>query len=249
MKYHLTVEGFMHVKTLSSIAFSSLMLLNSQVRAAGDLDLAVRSSFLSRYVWRGVSVEGKPVFQQSVNLSGRGLSLDLWGNFDLSRSDGMNELDVTVGYVRAVESFNLECGLVYYTFPNTSAGVTTEIYLGVTNSSVLNPWFRVYRDIRLADCAYCGLGIAPCFSCPGAKELTFGIGLGFGSSGFNRFCYGVDKAAFSDLQINVSLPLVLAGRCRLTPSAGFSALLDSGIRKAMAADDCFVAGLTLSLPF
>lgn len=239
----------MHVKTLSSIVFSSLMLVNSQVRAAGDLDLAVRSSFLSRYVWRGVSVEGKPVLQQSVNLSGRGLSLELWGNFDLSRSDGMNELDVTAGYVRSVGAFNLECGLVYYTFPNTSAGVTTELYLGVNRTSALNPWFRVYRDIRLADGAYCGFGIAPVLPCPGEKELSLGLGFGFGSSGFNRFCYGVDKAALTDFQINLNLPLDLAGRCRLTPSAGFSALLDSGIRKAVATDGFFIAGLTVSFPF
>ncbi|MCE5270946.1 hypothetical protein LLH00_06635 [bacterium] len=217
---------------------------------AEDITLSARSSILNRYVWRGIAGSGKPVLQPSANLAWRGVSLDLWGNVDLNGEAGLNEVDLTLGWCGSKGAFNLEAGAIYYSFPNTGIAATTEVYLGLSHSSALSPSLRFYRDIAEVEGEYLSLGLSPRLPWGGEDSgPVFGATLGYGSGSHNRYYYGAGRAAFTDLQLSLSLPLALGENYTLTPLLGYAGLLDRRIRRAMPHDDSFIAGITFAASF
>lgn len=118
--------------------------------AAQNVTIGADAAFNSHYVWRGLSLSNKPVFQPDVWVSVYGLTAGVWGNIEPSKCDGTNdicetggfgfaprsglgEVDVWLQYDRTVGTTALRVGWIVYQF-NKNSGVldtsfnTSEFY-------------------------------------------------------------------------------------------------------------------------
>jgi hypothetical protein len=210
-------------------------------------------------VWRGINVVDGSVFQPSVAVSYSGLTGAIWGNMDLSDVNGTSgkftEIDVSLDYSWSCDPLTFSVGAIYYTFPNTGAPSTTEIYGAVGVDTVLSPTLTVYQDIDEADGTYVSLGVGHTFENVFAVsddldvDIDVSGAVGYGSAKHNAFYYGTNSSGFTDLLLSVAAPMDLGKGWTLTPMLSYSRLLDGDIRTAMGNDDNFWAGLSLSWAF
>lgn len=120
--------------------------------------VSISTDFLSQYVSRGIALSsGSMVVQPSLTGSWKGLSLNIWGNFDthqvnktaeLSRTAMWNETDVTLSYtLELTKEFSVIAGDVHYFYPNAPFD-GNEVFAGGTYTF---PWFSValtgYREV------------------------------------------------------------------------------------------------------
>ena len=113
---------------------------------------SVSTDFLSQYIFRGVAnTSNGAVLEPSLTLGYQGLSLNIWGNADLSpraeRSPKWTETDITLSYTREViKNFSLTGGAVQYFLPTANFDAT-EVFGG---GSYVFPWltvaFTTYRE-------------------------------------------------------------------------------------------------------
>ena len=74
-----------------------------------DFTATVSANLVSRYMWRGIDNAG-PSFQPELELGWKGLSLNISGSTPLQKNDGIQDLDVTLGY--SLYGFNI--GVIDY---------------------------------------------------------------------------------------------------------------------------------------
>jgi len=106
--------------------------------AAEKLEISASLDYCTDYVWRGLVINDRPVFQPSLTCSqeitNAGIfSLNFWGNYDLTDANGtknrLSEIDYTASYALPNGLFGLEVGIIHYTFPATEDSATTEAYI------------------------------------------------------------------------------------------------------------------------
>ena len=133
--------------TIISVLF---FVLNSYAIAGPSVDLSV--DFLSQYIWRGYALShDSAVIQPSVTLSYKGLSLNVWGNFDTDEEkrgeSEWNETDYTFSYEHDIFPFlNFNIGTIYYELDE--AKDSFEIFSGLsTDLKYLSIGFTAYREV------------------------------------------------------------------------------------------------------
>ena len=221
-------------------------------------DLA--ATYNGMYVWRGLRVVDGPVLQPSATLGYGGLSVNAWGNMDLSDVNGQDEdfteIDLTLDYSWSWKDLNLSAGTIYYTFPHASANISTlELYASAGLDTLLSPAVTVYQDVDEAGGTYATISAGHTFEdlfepVEGVPvALSLGGSLAYGSSGFNEFYYSTNSAGLADGVLTASLPVQLSENLSLAPSVNYSSLLDSDIRDSVDEPDSFWAGLTVSYSF
>lgn len=233
-----------------------------QICPAGEAEKAFSAGadagFFSRYVSRGVVTTDGPVFQPDAWLSYNGLTFSVWGNMDLTDTNGnrgeFNELDFALSYSREWGKLDFSAGGVYYDFPNTDAADTAEVYASAGYDILLHPVIAVYYDFLEVDGFYASAGISHCIELPlGVDSVTASLDLsaqaGWGSRNFNQFNLGTERGAFTDLVVTAGLPVSLGKRFTITPSVGYSTVLDRGVREQNELDDNIVWGLTAQACF
>jgi hypothetical protein len=123
----------------------------------------IQTDILSQYVWRGVAYSrNSAVIQPSFTGTYKGISFNIWNNFDTSEANPYsftrrndhkmrwNETDLTLSYTREVlKNFTLTGGVIYYILSGAnSAYNSVEIYAGADYKL---PWFNfgfnVYREV------------------------------------------------------------------------------------------------------
>ena len=231
----------------------------ADAQAASDWSFSIDAAYNSKYVWRGINTVNGSVFQPSVTVGYKGLSLNVWGNMDLSDVNGhsgrFTELDYTLGYGWDCGDLAFGVGAIYYRFPHTGFPDTTELYASVGVNTLLSPTLTVYQDIDEADGTYISLGVSHTFEdvWQPAENVSMSVDLsdsiGFGSSNYNDYYFGVDHSAFNNVLVTLGLPVQIGEHWTLTPSVNCSALLGHDIRHATPHDDNVWGGLTLSCSF
>ncbi len=118
-------------------------------------EVSASVDMLSQYVFRGVAYSrGSVVFQPSMTISYKGVSANIWGNWDTDernpygsispnrKAAKWNETDFTFSYSREVlKNLTLTAGVVYYALDsNNSLYDSFEVFGGV---SYKFPWFDV----------------------------------------------------------------------------------------------------------
>jgi hypothetical protein len=220
---------------------------------------SVESGVFSQYVWRGMLPTNGPVLQHSVTALWRGAHLNAWTNTDLNSANGrrgkFNEVDIDVGYDRALENVSLSAGAIRYTFPSTTAAATTEVYAGATLAAPLGPSVKVYFDVDGIRGAYATFDVSHSVALPPPYpqvrwSLELAAGAGWGSSGWNRSNFGVRERGLVDFHPGLAMPIGLGKRWRVTPRIGYSALARGILRQSgVPAPHGFAAGLTLGLTY
>jgi hypothetical protein len=192
----------------------------------------------SKYMWRGLELDKDPVFQPDVWVSYKGLSLTVWGNFELTNAHDMQhnftEVDYTLKYAAAFDKLNYSAGYIYYDFPHTSCRKTQEFFASFGYDTFLSPAITVYRDIDEVDGWYTTLGLSHSIELKRLLNSTLTISetIGFSSANHSKFYYGNDTSAFSDSLLSAGLKIPVTESIVIVPTVCYTALLDKSIRGA-----------------
>jgi hypothetical protein len=246
------------MKTMTSVvvALVGLVLLApAAVALDGALDLSVQSE----YIWRGMILNNKPVFQPSINFSEGGLSANIWFNVDLTDDAGHqwehNEIDYSLSYTSELKHFDFTLSWYEYTFPHTDAGSTQELWASVALKTALSPTFTAIRDIDAVEGWYYMLSVAPTFQLlnPTVSDgLVLTLCVGRGTEDYVRGYYpDVTVDSVTDYLVRLDLPIKL-GPGTLKLNAQYTNFTDSDIRTPGFESESsgrFVGGVGYNLGF
>jgi len=241
-----------------------LLLLAAGATAEDDgIGIDVSADFYGKYIWRGQNLSNDPVYQPGLSVTWGKFTAGFWGNMDLTNINGnsgdFSEVDYSLDYsdgFPGIDKLSYSVGVIYYDFPGTSVPDTTEVYWGLGLDVLSNPTITVYHDVDEADGTYVNLGFSHSFDeivkigdTPVGMEL--GAGLGWGSSRYNKYYWGVSGGKMQDLSFSVAFPVEVIG-WTVTPSLNYVTLLSSAIRDTDAyrtGSDYFFAGVSISKSF
>ncbi len=228
--------------------------------------VAATLDLYSAYVWRGMVITDRPVYQPGATLSydtgdfGT-LSANVWANADMSdhaghrTGAGLNEIDYTAAYSVDISDFTLGAGHIWYTFPKASGqdyyNSTREVYASVAyNNDIVTPSLAVYYDYALMD-GYYGLA-ALNKSIDLTDQLSLGLtaSLGAGDEDYMGY-FGVDGAGLMDFNLGASLTYALTDNLSVGAKVMWTSLIDGDARDAEAyyAEDLLWGGLNLAASF
>ncbi len=176
----------------SAIFASAFASVAASSASAGEIGIETTVGFESRYVFRGVQFAETSI-QPAINLSYGNFYGGAWfnlpiGDDDLVVTPGGEELDLFAGYSVAMDdTFTLDVGFTYYTFPDAASGFfdlfeedgdglganTFEVFLGVSAEAPLSPSFYVYHDFNFDTTTFEG-SISHSF--PLAEKVSFDLG-------------------------------------------------------------------------
>ena len=224
-----------------------------------DWSFELDATYDGKYVWRGINAVDDHVFQPSVSASKDGFTGSVWGNRDVTNVNGnvgdFTEIDYTLDYSWAYDPLTLSVGAIYYAFPNTGAPSTLELYSAVGLDTLLSPTLTVYGDVDEADGAYASLSVGHTFEDVWKPSDAVSLGVessasvGYATSNFNSFYFGVDSSGFVDGALSVGCPLSLGEHWTVTPSLKYSFLIDDDLKSGVGNDDNLWAGLSLTFSF
>ena len=221
----------------------------------------------SQYVWRGQPLNDEGVLQPSFTVSGFGVSLNWWGNFDTSTgddgtvtSDNFSEHDWTISYGIDIPDTPLsaEIGAIYYYFPRISGdNSTNEAYVSLAADVLLAPSITVYYDYDFADGFYITAGIehsiALDFIDPNLS-LDGAVSVGWADSDYNMAYFGIDDGAFNDVTASLGLSYAVNESFSVGASLVATEMLDSDIEAVIDANPVRSSGnlfyvLSMSVSF
>ncbi len=240
--------------------------------AAPAAEEALRPSFtadfgvFSQYVWRGYAYSrDSAVFQPSFTVEYWGLSLNLWGNLDMSVPGSedyppWNETDLTVAYDRSFGPVEVGLGYIYYGLhgleedpldPTRSRDIrdSQEIYVSAGVDTLLSPSFSAYREIAYNPGWYLNLGVSHSLDLiPDRLSATLGTSFGYldpdGASGY-----------FNDAAVSLEFTVPIGPYFTLTPMVAYTFYLSGKAYDELRAGsvdgkaDHIYGGATLSVSF
>jgi len=249
------------VRTCSIITMTLLTASSYLQPIRADLRNAISAKldvvYVSKYVWRGIPQTNKGAVQPSLTLSHpSGLSYNFWASRDVD-SGKFTEHDHTLNYSWNTGKVGVNGGLVYYAFPNTPFVNTAEVYAVACFQGPLSHSVSINYDINEAHGLYVSLTGGYACSLPWRKaapaNLNLSARLSFSSANYNRFWFGKDKTALSDLFLSASVPISVGNATSLTPSLGYYTVIDSDLRDALEGSGLkannLVGCLTISCAF
>jgi hypothetical protein len=226
-----------------------LMLSLGASRSEAQVSLGADASLFSSYVWRGLTLSGKPVLQPDLYLTApigpTSLTVGGWSNielgkydppdisesngqasFDLTEFDWWAELAITAGPA------TITPGATGYIYPNPKGSSlidetsnTTEIYAKFALSTFLSPKLNVYYDVDFIKGAYIEASVSHGFPLTPALPLQIGALAGFSAgqevnnSDPNEGA-NFNKSGLTHLDFSASLP-ISAGPVSITPAFHF----------------------------
>lgn len=242
------------------LLFASVALAQEE----DDLSFGITSDFFGKYIWRGQNLSDDPVYQLGGSMTWGKFTLGIWGNMDLTsyndNSGRFSEVDYSLDFsddLPGIEGVGYSVGVIYYDFPGTAVPDTTEVYWGLGFDVPLSPTVTVYHDVDEAQGTYVNVGLSHSIEKIGqlAEDIPvgmdIGMGIGWASSSYNNYYWGVDKSKMQDLSISVAFPFEAVG-WSFTPSLNFVTLLSDDIRDTDAyrtESDYFFAGISMSKSF
>ncbi len=256
------------------IILSAMILLAcaNPAAALGPIDASADLGLFSKYVWRGMALTNDPVLQPAVSADIMGFGAGIWGNMDLTDihrtsddPDGLqgklNEIDYTLRYGISLPLLQFGAGLIHYTYPNTDAGSTTEIFASADANVLFSPSISLFYDIDEIDGGYILFAASHDVPLSPGSDLNVSASLGYGSSDYVQGYFGGllnDKALTTlgtgptDLQLSAALPYHPLPFVNITPSVVYSTLLGDAkdVTDAAGGDkDAFFFGVTAHLGF
>ncbi len=179
----------------------------------GEEESSVRGSFnvelASAYVFRGVTVNDRPVGQPSLQLPlFSGFSLSVWGNFDLDRKEGseqqFSEVDISGAYDVTWDGVDLAVSYTEYLYPGAETPADREIMLSLSYALPVQPSFRFAYGVDggIQNDFYLEGGLE--YQRAIREDLSFGLGAlvaydvpDGGGSGFRHYeCRGSAEYSF-----------------------------------------------------
>lgn len=185
---------------------------------------SVSVDFLSQYIFRGVALSSESmVIQPSATLGYRGLSFNVWGNFDTSEEifsghERWNETDFTLSYSREIcKGLTATVGGVYYSLVNSPKD-STEVFAGL---SYAFPWFNIgvtgYREFHNYPGWWMQIDVSRNFKLPCyGMSLDLGVSVGYLDSNPQEF------ADWHSGQVSAALNVPVGKYVTISPKIGFA---------------------------
>ncbi len=231
------------------------------VGAEDNVSVGVAADLFSKYVWRGQNVVDNRVLQPSASVGYHGLTGSIWANTDLAGEvvgEGqLTETDFILDYTNQVpglKSLGYSVGTIYYSFLNTHAHPTAEVYGGLSLDVPLSPAVRWFYDFDLIEGSYIQLSLGhtiekirkwreDCYC-----DLELGASVGYGTEGYNEGYFGVNQGGWNDLTLTAGVPFCL-GKLTIKPSLGYAMMLNDDIRATTNKSDNFWGGIGFAYDF
>jgi len=252
------------IKCTLIVLFLATLMSNRTLKAQDEVSIGASADIFSKYVWRGQNLVDDWVLQPGASIGYKNLTASVWGNLDLTDENGykgeFSEIDLSLDYsgqVPGIDILGYSVGFINYDFP-VSGGFdeTWEVYWGFSLDVLASPSVTVYHDVDEAEGTYVSFGIGHSFEnvvelgSDTGLEVDLSAGIGWGSSGYNKFYWGPDKSAMNDLVLSAAFPFEVAG-FTVTPSVNYVTLMSDEIRSpnAYGSNDMWYAGVGFSKEF
>ena len=153
--FYFTFAPVMKTKLLICVAILSIGSM-SRVQAQSDVDVSLKSDFVSDYNWRGLEL-GNASIQPELSVGWKGLSLTAWGSAGLTgHKDDKREIDMTLSYETGGLSFGVvdywtdEYDNRYFYYKRDSTGHAVEGFIAYDFGPVRASWqtFFAGRDYK-----------------------------------------------------------------------------------------------------
>ncbi len=236
-------------------AFVPVFAQNDIVEEEENIALSggVETGIYSKYIWRGMELNDKGVFQPEAWLSLYDFEVEIWGNLDLTDTLGhkgkITEVDYSASYTYDFDLLSASLVYVYYDYPNTDEEKTQEIGVELEAGEDLQVGLEAYYDIDQAEGAYIKPSVGYCID---ARDLlvTPSVGLGWASKKYNEYNFGAYKNSLVDLELTVKGEAELWNGIYLTMTVAYYSLLGSDLRKEVEeGKDGFWGGGSLGFAF
>ena len=175
-------------------------------------EVSVSLAIASAYAFRGVTLNGGPVVQPGLEVSGPGwpITIGVWGNLDIDDDDGaytpgqFSEIDLYASYAIPVDPVELSIGYTEYTYPGGAGDpvISTDGDGNATAEAVSVPADREISVSASLDCLL-------------SPSVSLHYGLAGGLAGVFYGEAGVEQA----LSITDELEIVLSAALACTASA------------------------------
>jgi len=222
-------------------------------RASYGAELAFRSGHADR----GFIINDRPVVQPVVWVTRRGVEFSVWGNLPLAETtDGarpqIGELELTREY--KWKRFTVAPAVTMYFYHDALNTDNERSVSGWLHLSYHAGPFRLFTHQSLDVLTYRGAyygeaGLASEGHASDRVELGGSFGAGWASARFNDAYAGVARAGLDRVSAEAWLTLHLTPHYYVTPDFEFSAIVNPGVRAALARPTFFFLRLSTGVEF
>jgi len=185
---------------ITCVAAVALMMTSAAM--AADVDVTV--DVASAYVFRGDTLNDGPVVQPGIEVAlPYGLTIGVWGNFDLDDYDGaleknqFSEIDVYVDYALPlnIDRLDVSVGYTEFTYPGAEGDADREFGLGFGyDFDYFDVGLGLYYGVggAIDKDFYAEFNVGTAYDLPEGVVLDLGAGIGYlnpdeGESGFSGY--------------------------------------------------------------
>jgi len=165
-------------------------------------EVSVEDAILSSYVWRGQVQNNDMVTQPQITVAYYDFSVNVWGNYNFGKdyngvSGDFSEIDLSLAYDVPVNisDMSLTVGAIHYTFPNTMAEATTELYVAGTINTFQDlivpviPSVTVFGDVDEVKGTYVLFDVNVPYAFSDVLKVTGGVSAGYGNTSYNDYYF------------------------------------------------------------
>jgi len=257
--------AFILAAALIAGGFSAKAQAGEGVLSDAGITVTGDTAYYSEYVWRGMLLDGDPVIQPGIYITGPStgfgkLTAKLWASYDLTNVDARKsqELDSILDYTYDFPSVSVSFGHTYYDFPEQTPtdgapkAFSREFYAGFSLPKVLlTPSVFVYRDYgRPSD----GGGEGTYTVLNGANSIPVAV-KGYACSLDMSGHYGINHELFIngrgyDVGLTAGFSVPLTKAMTITPSVNCSMVFGDLKKKSDGAyENRVYTGVTLKYVF
>jgi len=206
-------------------------------------EVTAEAALMSSYVWRGQVYNNDFVLQPQLTIEQYGVSFNIWGNYDLGKnyagvSSDFSELDLSLAYALPIDinEMAFDVGVINYTFPNTVAESTTEIFASATVLSwkdYVIPSVTLFGDIDEANGTYFLFDIVAPYEISEYLAVEGGISAGYGNTSYNDYYFGGNQdAGWNDYNFYANASYVIQEGLTVSANVTYTMLEGGAIEDA-----------------
>lgn len=180
--------------------------------SASEVLVTAEAALVSSYVWRGQVQNNDFVVQPQITASQYGVSLNVWGNYDLGKnylgvSSDFSEIDISLAYTLPLDlnDVTFDFGIIGYTYPANGSnpavasplGInkqsTTELFAKATVLSLRDyviPSVAIFGDVDEASGVYMLFDIVAPYKISDFLWVEGGFSAGWGNTSYNDYHWG-----------------------------------------------------------
>jgi len=204
----------------------------------------------SAYAWRGMILSDDPVWQPGADVAydtgdfGE-LGLGVWASLGIpdnrqQNNLGLAEVDYTGTWSKSFGPVACSLGYRLYAFEEAHDFDMQELFATVAyENDIVTPTLAYYYDLDESDGSYVTLGLDRSFQVTDRVEVGAGLGLGMGSSAYNRYYFESDHTTVTDFNARLFGKYFLTDNVYIGATLGWSSLLDTTIRESQAVDEVY----------